>query len=524
MSQENTEPIHRSAADYYNTARRAPASIARWSRVVAWAGGLLALLIAVALFSRFGIDDTLRRDEAIYAYGGQQLAKGVPVYVSIFDPKTPLSAMLAAVGPLIAHPLGAGGVHLMRIEFFIFACLTVVAVYLLALGLWGSPLAGIVCAVTFASFKGFALDALGGPDAKTPGIFFAVVSMVLLVRRRPFWGAFAGSLAFLVWQPLGVYAVIAVLGTLLIPEADRRWRRAGNALCGAAIPVAAMTLYFWLAGALPQLVEAAVRFPLTGVQRVHETFAEHFDRIVSTVNDSYGETRVLFWGGLLLLLAMLVGRLVRGRADLRSLLGDPYLSVVIASFVPLAAFSLVDFQGYPDLYPLLPYAALGVGGAAYLAVRALRGWPLRGTATAVTLAAAAAIAGLSWHWYAGQRDTVLVSQRADAATIERMLGPRGTLYALGDPTPLVLTGRRNPSRFIYLGSGVARWVVRHTPGGLNGWKAKIRAAHPKVVVSGDWGGPYRRALETWLSSTYRAGHLGSWRIFVRPGRRARQAG
>ena len=168
---------------------------------VAWVGALLALAVAVALFSRFSIDDRLGRDESIYAYGGQQLAEGVPFYASIFDPKTPLSAILAGVAVVTARAVGAGDVHTIRLAFFVFACLAVPAVYLLGLSLWGSPLAGAVSAATFASFRGFATDALGGPDAKTPGVFLAVLSMLLLVRRRWFWGAFAGSLAFLVWQP-----------------------------------------------------------------------------------------------------------------------------------------------------------------------------------------------------------------------------------------------------------------------------------------------------------------------------------
>ena len=66
---------------------------------VTWAGAILALLIAVVLFSRFGIDDELRRDEAIYAYGGQQMAQGVPPYLSILDPKTPLARPSASGGP-----------------------------------------------------------------------------------------------------------------------------------------------------------------------------------------------------------------------------------------------------------------------------------------------------------------------------------------------------------------------------------------------------------------------------------------
>ena len=49
----------------------------RTSRVV-WSGlgAAVALAVAITLFTRFSLDDSLRRDEAIYAYGGQQLAAG----------------------------------------------------------------------------------------------------------------------------------------------------------------------------------------------------------------------------------------------------------------------------------------------------------------------------------------------------------------------------------------------------------------------------------------------------------------
>jgi hypothetical protein len=92
---------------------------------------VLALLVAAALFSRYGIHGALARDEAVYAYGGQQLDDGVPFYASIFDQKTPGAAFLAGLGDAL------GGFDGIRIAFFVCACLTVVAVYLLALELWG---------------------------------------------------------------------------------------------------------------------------------------------------------------------------------------------------------------------------------------------------------------------------------------------------------------------------------------------------------------------------------------------------
>ena len=199
------------------------------------AGALLSLLVAVALFTRFGVHGGLSRDESIYAYGGQQWADGVPFYVSIFDPKTPLSAGLAALGVLAGRAVGMDGLIAIRIVFCAFACATVLALYELGRELW-DPLAGLVAAVTLASFHGFAVDALGGPDAKTPGIFLGVLAMVLLARRRWFWGALAGSLAFLVWQPLAVYALAAVVLAPLVTDAGRRGRALATAVAGAAIP------------------------------------------------------------------------------------------------------------------------------------------------------------------------------------------------------------------------------------------------------------------------------------------------
>jgi hypothetical protein len=481
--------------------------------MLAWGGGVFALLVAVALFTRFSIDGNLWRDESIYAYGGQQLLKGVPMYVSIFDPKTPLASILTALGAGVGGWFGLLDVHGMRLEFFVFACMTVVAVYLLALQLWKSPLAAIASAATFVSFKGFARDALEGPDAKTPGILLAVVSMTLMVRRQWFWGAFVGSLAFLVWQPLGVYAFAAVVGAVLTSEAAERWRAGARALAGAVIPVAATTLYFLIAGALPQFIQAAVTFPVTGVKRGHDTVFERIGHIAHVVSVYYVHARLLFWGGLLLLVVLLI-------VWLRN-------AIVLGTLLALVAFTLTDFQGYPDLYPMLPYAALGIGAAVAFAEQRLDGTRLRPAVTAVGLIALAIGLALSWSVYSSHRSrsAPLPAERADARMLNEILGPGGTLYSLGDPTPLVLTERRNPSRFIYLGTGVDEWIVHRTPGGLAGWEARIQSADPDVVVMSTWASHTSDKVRAWLAATYGRGtYLGNWLLFMNPAARARYRG
>ena len=142
------------------------------------------------------------------------------------------------------------------------------------------------------------------------------------------------------------------------------------------------------------------------------------------------------------------------------------ISVVGVTFLLVLAFSLSDFQGYSDLYPLLPYAALGFGGTAAAVLAAVRDRPgMLRAATATALVAVVALTALTGLSFARERvrHGGLATQRADACALDLVLGARGTLYALGNPTQLVLTHRRNPDRFVYLNSAVDKWRIKPHP-------------------------------------------------------------
>jgi 4-amino-4-deoxy-L-arabinose transferase-like glycosyltransferase len=488
--------------------------------VLAWGGGVLSLAIGAVLFTRFSIDGNLWRDEAIYAYGGQQLAHGVPVYLGIFDPKPPLPTFLTALGALAGRAAGKDELVAMRAEFFVWALLTVVAVYWLGLKLWRSPLAALAGAAVFASFKGFAQDALPGPDAKTPGMFLAVLALALTVQRRWFLAGAAGALAFLDWQPLGVYAAAAVVAALLVGGEEPRWRRGARAVAGVAVPLVATVLFLAIDGGLPQFIEASFTFPATGLRRGHVTLVGNLQQIHKIVNQYYGDTRVLFWAGLALLVVVLGAWLVRRRLRPERVVPA---AVVLGTFAALAAASAADFQGYPDLYPLLPYAAIGIGGAIAVIEPRIVATRARRVGAAVAVAGVALLAALSFHWYSGpQPGPSLQVERGYARDLNRLLDPGERLYALGDPTTLVLTKRRNPVRWIYLGSGVDRWAIKHDFGSLAGWQANIRAVNPPIVILNLWSTGKGQQMRAWLRSTYGNGtFLGHWRVFAKPAIRAR---
>ncbi len=483
-------------------------------------GAVLSLVMAVLLFTRFSLDATLLRDPSIYVYEGQQLSHGVPIYVSIFDPKTPLAGTLAGLAAALSRLVGADEVHGIRVAFFLCACLTVLAVYELAVRLWNSPLAGVVATAVFCSFQYFASQALGGPDAKTPGILLGLVSMTLLTRRRWLLAAVAASLSFLAWQPFAVYSIVVLGYTLLVAEKGSQRRSFAVAAAGVALPVAVTALYFWAAGALGHFLESALVFPLTGVKRGHETLLDRLGGIATVARTSAGFSSWPFWTGLVLLLVLAAGRLLTQRAELRQSARDPLLGVVLPSLLLIAAYSCADFQGPPDLFPGLPYAALGFGGLAAVTLGAGRSPAGRGALVVGWLAGAVIFVGFAWN----QFDKVppvgsgLVGQHAEACALNQMLGPQGTLVALGSPAPLVMTGRRNPDRFVYLNSGVDRWKAEHTQGGFRGWVAEIRSYHPAAIVVGGWTDGLRPRMSRWLESAsgFHPAYLGRWRVFLDP--------
>lgn len=480
-----------------------------------WALAVLALLLSVILYTRFSLGDLLSQDEAICAYGAQQWAHGVPFYTSIFDAKGPLSSALGGVAVWAASLIDFNDLTAIRLLFLAFACATAVGVYLLAARAWDSQLAGIAAAVTFISFRGFAVDAIGGPDPKTPGICFAVASMTLLLQRRWFTGALLAGLASLVWQPLGGYAVLAVLAAALGSDAGARARSALRAIAGVLTPVVVTFAYYLAAGSLSHLVDGMIVFPFTGVERDPETLSHRLHVITSTVDRYYGDTRVLLWGGLVLLPALIAWQVARRRASVK----DPLVVAVAGSGLVVAIFSVSDFQGYPDVFPLLPYAALGIGGALGLGVKAMPLGRARQLAGGVGIAATAALAVLTWHDYstaAGSHKLLRPEQQVAANRLSRLAGPRGTIWTLGNPAVLVFTHRRNPSRFIYLNAGFDAYVAQHTPGGLRGFADQILSSRPAVIEVDHWDSRRSPIVLARLQSAYRPRFLGRSLLLLPP--------
>ena len=499
------------AAQWVGCVRRNPSWLA---------GAVGSLVVAAVLFSRYSWDAPLNRDEAIYVYGGQRLADGVPPYLGVFDPKTPLSTLLCGAAVWLARLVGRGDLSTVRALFFLCAVLAVLATYALGARLFRSVPAGLTAAAVLASFSCFAVDALGGPNAKTPGVLLLVLSMWLTVRADWFVAGVAGGLAFLVWQPLIAYPFVTVMGALLLTSGPRRVRSGALALGGAALPVLVVSGYLASVGALRAFLDAAFVFPLVGVHR-GDPKRPPIVQVALTALEVMGWGGVVFLLGLVLVVGAAVLHLVRHRREPGRGLDAPLVWVGLGTLALQLGYAGTDFQGYPDLYPLLPYAGLGFGALVAWAlarageartegaVRAVRWTVLTGLVALVVTAAVT--------FTQDPPDTDgLARERVLSCAVEHSLTPGTRLWSLGNPVPLVLAHRRNPDRFVYLNSGVGQWKIdKH--GGLDGWQEQIRSVRPSVVIFNSWNGDAGPSLVMRVRALgYAERFVGPWRAFVTP--------
>jgi DolP-mannose mannosyltransferase/Dolichyl-phosphate-mannose-protein mannosyltransferase len=227
---------------------------------------LFVLALAAFVYSLYGFNGVLLRDYSIYLYSGQRMAEGVPPYVSIFDHKGPLSPMLAGLGVVLSKQLNWDDIYTVRLVFFTVGCLTVVAVYLLGKSLFRSQIAGFFAALTFLGFYAYGYSAASGPEPKTPMVLFQALSLLFTSQKRWFWAGLFGSLSFLVWQPMAIFAVVTFVLAIMRPK-EERYGAVLRALAGIMVPLIAIVAYFYYHDALGDFINGFIIFNLLYLAR-----------------------------------------------------------------------------------------------------------------------------------------------------------------------------------------------------------------------------------------------------------------
>ncbi len=435
--------------------------------------GVVSLLVYLV----HGFDGLLTRDLSVYTYAGQRVADGVPPYVGVLNRAGPLAHLLPGVGVAAGRLFGMDDLRGARVLFMLLSVASVCVAYLVGRDLLRSRLGGLATASALLSFAGFIEYATDGPREKTPMVLFMLCALWAMTRRQWFVAGLFLSLATLVLQIAFFVVAPAVLVMLLFsPGAVTRVRALVQVVAGGVAPVLVFLLYFAIEGAVGKFVQAflVINARYTSPNPMTDHFADHW----ALLREGFGVSLWFLLLGLLTLLVLtLVALVPRARRS------DPWLVPVAALGVATLGglyWTMRDFDSWPDAFPLLPLGALGIG--ALLVALTERLTPQ--TALTVTLAWAVLAVALSFGFSATHRHDELVAQRASVTAVLDQLPPDATIMTVNAPQPLVLSGRRNPTRYLMFPNGLGTYIGTHWPGGLDGFGTAMVHRRPDLVAVG----------------------------------------
>ncbi len=479
---------------------------------------LLVVGLAAWTYLTYGFSGEISRDDAFYAHCGQRVADGYAPYERVFDVTGPLASMIPAVGVKAARYAGVPDHHGIQAQFVILSILTVLSVYLLGLEVTGSAIAGGLAAVTFVGFEAF-LENASAASPKIAMTLLMTLALLCVLRRR--W-ALAGALiaaAALTWQAMVLVGIAAVAATA--GEARGQRARATLALvAGGLAVVAAIAAWFAAHGALTELWDSAVVSLFYLASRASDLpVGWYFWRVLRLSYRGYPHNFMAACLGSVGLIAAFVEARRQAGRSLGALLGSRWSSILV-SFVLLLGFSVLDFQGAPDAYTLLPPVSLGLGYLLWRAMSAMTGpEALIRPGQQVVAAALVALALLGptiVHVKFNPGEGLERQKQIAGEIVARLDG--GTLQCINAPAVLYIGEVRNATRHVIVSPPLLDFIDEHETGGVDGWLRDIEDSNVELIVNHTR--PVRThmpELEQWVLDNYRLWRTyEDWSVYERP--------
>ena len=390
--------------------------------------------------------------------------------------------------------------------FMLFAVAAVCMIYVVGRNVFRTPLAGLAAAATLMCFHAFLEYAADGPREKTPMVLLIILSVWAMERRRWLLAGVFISLATLTLQTAFFAVMPAALVAVLVMPRGQRFRSLLRVGVGGLIPVVVLGLAAVAAGSLKASIDGFLL--INARYTVPDPITEDLHAAWTSMVVGYGVTVWALLLGLasIIVLALLALRPATWRSDESQVL---VAALGLATVIGLV-WCLRDFDSWADVFPVLPMAALGIGGLAKAATKLL---PLRLCLVLVgTWVALALVTGLVYS--VTERDHQLSEQRASVTAVTDRLPAGYSIVSIEAPTPLVLAGKTNPTRYQTLSSGLSAYLDDTYPGGKAGFGRSITRSRPTVIALGTLRPP------PWIRQTLRSeyrnvGGAPGWTWFVR---------
>lgn len=457
----------------------------------------MALLLGTMAFL-FGFEPLARPvvlDPATWDLMSLGLLDGRIPYRDVFLHKTPGGALLGAVGAALLPRLPAVGLSPLEGAHALFIFLGAAGpVLLFVLCRRSNPLPVALAAALFmVAFDQWPTAALEGVRPKVATTVFGLAAILAAVGQRPLLAGLLGGLSLLCWQP-GLCFLAGAAWTL--SRGKRCGPDLGRLSMGAFLPLAAVALWLWSAGALGEFFEQAFVFNLSYIEW-------HARSPTDTVKQLWWLART--WNTAETSLAPLAaaGLAVEAwhhRAGPLTVAGLAYL-----------ALAFVSLQAWPDTILFAPFVAaglaIGMARMAHIAARLVAPETARARTRVALLATLLLLSASMAATPSSSRMRAPVTfheQAAFIAGLEAGLTENDRVLVLGFPEFSIHTGRASLWRWPYMWFGVDRFVAARTEGGFTAMLAGLERDDPALMmVARRWSGPLRRQFHEWARERYR---------------------
>jgi len=309
-------------------------------------------------------------------------------------------------------------------------------------------------------------------------VLFLLGCLILLGRRRWALAGVCAALGTLTWQPVFAVTLGALAAAALVDREDPRLRIVGRFVLGGLVPSAATVLYFAAHGALDRAYQG---FVVVNVKYAEQPSAlTRPKEIASKMWEAYHWSFPLALAGLVAVLVLGV----RAALTLRRTEGTPSTRRVVmcaGGALVGTAWTLVVVNGGPDLFVVLPLAALGVAQTLVLAASRL---PRRAAAAGTAVAAGLCVVVAGAHNY-GTREDGYRLQRADVRAVLRTQPADALVVSLSAPQVLAFSRRDSPTPYQIMSDTQERYLDATYPGGMPGFLDHVLVElEPTFVVVG----------------------------------------
>ncbi|HET9529954.1 MAG TPA: hypothetical protein VFQ92_06360, partial [Blastocatellia bacterium] len=318
----------------------------------------------------------------------------------------------------------------------------------------------------------------------------------------------------LVWQPGLLFAGAAVLA---FSRYLTSWRdlKAARVMAGAALPLAILLGYLWLADGLRDFYIWTIHFNYAvyapgGVKTIPEFLAY----IARMARGPYRPERVYFALAAVGVAVLLYREIVRARdGGIAALLDEAKSHALIIAPLVYFAFCLMNVQAAGDVFPFLPFVAifsayaivalLDLSERILLRLRPRLDKQFYSRAAFAFVCLVVFVASVADSFSYGGEQYTLQQQEEDVRQIKSHLQPGDKVFVHGATEILVVGGLTNASKYFFLDRGKDVYLDQIEPGGFNGWLERLKAEKPKVVALDRFRWvKYDDAFTEWVDQEY----------------------